>query len=287
MAVALVPTPLGFFGLAWSSRGLLATALPERSEAKTRAALLARAPEALVDGGVPPAWVRALVRAVLGHLDGAPERFDDVPLVFDGLPPFRQAVYGATRAIPPGATRTYGELAEALGRPGASRAVGQALAHNPFPLLVPCHRVVPAGGGREESRLGGFTAPGGVTTKRRLLALEGARAAEPYATPLLDAVTPSPLDAAVRAVLAEAPALVPRLAGVGTILYRPALLEDRPPRPVLVFAEHLLRRRAGGFPGGRGRYVRSPTTSRPSASPMSPACPPRRSPGRSSRILAA
>jgi methylated-DNA-[protein]-cysteine S-methyltransferase len=87
-----------------------------------------------------------------------------------GVPPFHQRVYAVARAIAPGHTLTYGEVAAALGEPGAARAVGQALGHNPFAPVVPCHRVLAAG-----ARSGGFSATGGVDTKLRMLLAEGAR----------------------------------------------------------------------------------------------------------------
>ncbi len=88
----------------------------------------------------------------------------------DGVPPFHRRVYRVARKIPPGATLSYGEIAARLGAPRSARAVGQALGRNPFAILVPCHRVVAAGG-----KLGGFSANGGVATKLRLLAIEGAQ----------------------------------------------------------------------------------------------------------------
>ena len=86
-----------------------------------------------------------------------------------GLEPFARHVYAATRAIGPGAVATYGEIARAVGDPGAARAVGAALGANPYPVIVPCHRVLAADGA-----LHGFSAPGGIATKRRMLELEGA-----------------------------------------------------------------------------------------------------------------
>ena len=88
----------------------------------------------------------------------------------DGVPEFHRRVYEAARAIPPGNTLSYGDIAKRVGAPGAARAVGQALGRNPFPIVVPCHRVLAAGG-----KIGGFSAQGGVATKRRMLAIEGAR----------------------------------------------------------------------------------------------------------------
>jgi O-6-methylguanine DNA methyltransferase len=86
-----------------------------------------------------------------------------------GIDAFRRDVYGAAREVPPGKTVSYGEIAHAIGKPDAPRAVGAALAENPFPIVVPCHRVLSAGG-----ELHGFSAPGGITTKRRMLEIERA-----------------------------------------------------------------------------------------------------------------
>jgi methylated-DNA-[protein]-cysteine S-methyltransferase len=110
-------------------------------------------------------------REILEYLAGRRRTFT-VPADLSGLPPFHQRVLRQARRIPCGRTATYGELAASVGRPRGARAVGQAMARNPVPLVVPCHRVVAAGGG-----LGGFG--GGLDLKRRLLALEGAAAARP------------------------------------------------------------------------------------------------------------
>nr|WP_246462876.1 MGMT family protein [Nitrospirillum iridis] len=107
----------------------------------------------------------------------------DIPLDLAGLDPFALQVYAITRAIPRGATLTYGTVADRIGAPrGAARAVGQALGHNPIPILIPCHRVLAAGGGT-----GGFSASGGVDTKFRILAIERARP-ENEAPSLFDAL---------------------------------------------------------------------------------------------------
>src|SRR5690606_2877368 len=100
-------------------------------------------------------------------LSGRPDRLQEIPLDLDGVPAFHRRVYEAVRAIPAGCTTTYGELAARIGAPGAARAVGQAMAQNPFTLIVPCHRVLSSAG-----RLGGFSAHGGVVTKMRLLLRE-------------------------------------------------------------------------------------------------------------------
>ena len=116
-------------------------------------------------------------------LAGEPSDLSAAPLDLDGVPAFHRRVYDLARRIPPGETLTYGEIAGRLGDPSQARAVGQALGANPIPILVPCHRVFAANG-----RMGGFSAPGGVSTKLRLLEIEGARA---NAIPSLFAEDPS------------------------------------------------------------------------------------------------
>jgi methylated-DNA-[protein]-cysteine S-methyltransferase len=170
-AFTLFETAIGRCAIAWGARGVTRVQLPEAREAATRARLLRQLPGA--QEAVPPRDVRRAVAAIAALLGGEPRDLSDVPLDMDGLPAFRRRVYEAARGIPPGATLSYGELAERLGAPGAARAVGQALGRNPFAIVVPCHRVLSAGG-----RVGGFSANGGVVTKLRLLAIEaGARQA--------------------------------------------------------------------------------------------------------------
>jgi methylated-DNA-[protein]-cysteine S-methyltransferase len=163
--LALFDTALGRCGIAWGARGVLAVQLPERSDDATRARLLRRAPAARE--APPPDLVRAAVAAIAGLLRGEPHDLTVVALDLAGVPDFDARVYRAARGIPAGETRTYGALAAALGAPGAARDVGRALARNPFALVVPCHRVVAAGG-----RPGGFSVRGGVALKLRLLAIE-------------------------------------------------------------------------------------------------------------------
>ncbi len=141
--------------------------LPEatRQATRTRIGRLAHASAATS----PPPEIAAVIARVVRHLARDWQDFGDVPVDLAGTETFAQQVYTAARAIPPGETRTYGALARSLGQPGASQAVGQALGRNPIPLIVPCHRIVAADG-----KGGGFSAHGGLTTKARLLAIEGA-----------------------------------------------------------------------------------------------------------------
>lgn len=159
----LFDTAFGRCALAWSDRGLSAVRLPGGDDAQTLSRLRAQ-PSTQADA---PAWVNAAVAAMQAHLSGQMHDLRDLPLDTEGVGDFELRVYALTRALDPGRTCTYGEMARALGEPAALRAVGQALGHNPWPLVVPCHRVLAAGG-----KLGGFSAPGGSETKRRLLVLE-------------------------------------------------------------------------------------------------------------------
>jgi methylated-DNA-[protein]-cysteine S-methyltransferase len=164
----LFDTPIGRCGIAWGERGILGVQLPEAGERETRARMRRRFPDARELPALPA--VRRAIESIAGLLRGDASDLSGVALDMERVPPFHRRVYAAARKIPPGATLTYGEIAARIGAPGAARAVGQALGRNPFALLVPCHRVVAAGG-----KAGGFSANGGVTTKLCLLALEGAR----------------------------------------------------------------------------------------------------------------
>jgi len=159
----LFETKAGAVKLRWNERGLCAIEMPEMSPRQLRA-------ELAKENGAPPDFVREAARALKAHLGGLPQDLSGLPLDLSVLAPFQRKVYEAVRTLPRGRTATYGEIAARLGKPGASRAVGQALGRNPFLIAVPCHRVLAAGGAA-----GGFSAPGGVVTKQRLLALEGVR----------------------------------------------------------------------------------------------------------------
>ncbi len=163
----LFATPVGECAIAWNTRGICALQLPESTSAATRARLLRRQPQ--VQRGMPPAPVRRAMSAIVRLLKGATRELGPLILDYGSASEFHRRVCEAARAIPAGQTLTYGELAAKLGQPGAARAVGGVMARNALPIIVPCHRVVAAGG-----RPGGFSAHGGVTTKLRLLRLEGA-----------------------------------------------------------------------------------------------------------------
>ena len=148
-------TPIGACGIWCGVRGITRIQLPEAVGSES-------------DVEAPPD-VRDAIARITALLRGEPADLSDVPLDMTAVPAFNRRVYHATRLIPPGATRTYGDIAAEIGEPDAARAVGRALGQNPFPIVIPCHRVLATGG-----KSGGFSAPGGVATKMRILEIEGA-----------------------------------------------------------------------------------------------------------------
>lgn len=192
---SLFDTALGACAIAWNERGIVRIQLPERNDASTRARLLRYLPEAKPSEA--PETIRQAIDRIRGLLEGARDDLSDLPLDLDTVPPFHRRIYEFARSIGPGRTTTYGEIADHLGEPGAARAVGQALGANPFAPVVPCHRVLAAGG-----RSGGFSAAGGVATKLRMLEIERARIGD--APGLFDAIDP-PADTFDRPADALAP----------------------------------------------------------------------------------
>ena len=166
---SLFDTALGRCGIAWGRAGVVAVSFPEEDDEGTRARLARRANGAVEAS--PPPTVAAAIDGIVALLDGERRDLSHIDLDMAGLPEFDRAVLGLTLAIAPGETKTYGDIARALGDVLESRRVGQALGRNPFPIIVPCHRVVGADG-----KMTGFSAPGGVSSKRRLLKIEGALA---------------------------------------------------------------------------------------------------------------
>lgn len=159
-------TAIGVCGVAWSERGVTSVQLPERSPSVTERRLQARS----ASGGtsVPPAPVRAAIALLKRYFGGEKVELSGVALDLSGVAPFDRKIYDRARFLAWGETATYGELARQAGSPGAARAVGRAMGSNPVPIIIPCHRVLAAGG-----KIGGFSAHGGTITKARLLALEG------------------------------------------------------------------------------------------------------------------
>jgi methylated-DNA-[protein]-cysteine S-methyltransferase len=168
-------TPIGACGIAWSEAGLLSVRLPETDPRRASRSFANGFPE-LEEAAMPPA-VAVVAKRIAAHLGGVQTDYVDVALDDGSVGAWERSVYRAAAAIPFGETRTYGALARELGRPETAQAVGQALGRNPWPIVVPCHRILAADG-----RTGGFSAPGGATTKLRLLEIEGALA--PSSLPL-------------------------------------------------------------------------------------------------------
>lgn len=176
----LFETALGFIGIAWSERGLTRLQLPERDRAATERRLLATLPGADREHPVEqraeklPAGIAEAVAAIRRYAAGETVDFSGVSVDLGPADAFRLAVYEAARQLGFGETTTYGALAVSAGHAGLARETGQALGKNPVPIVVPCHRIVAAGG-----KIGGFSAPGGATTKERLLELEGVQVGPP------------------------------------------------------------------------------------------------------------
>jgi methylated-DNA-[protein]-cysteine S-methyltransferase len=165
----LFPTQFGTCGIAWNDTGLTGFQLPEATEALTEQQLAQKARSQPVAGPVPD-WVQQVIQRVQEHFTGKVQDFTGTKLDWSRVSDFQTAVYRHAQEIKPGYKKSYGEIAKlmALGNE-AARAVGVALATNPWPLIVPCHRVVSV-----SDKMTGFSAPGGVRTKTRLLTLEGA-----------------------------------------------------------------------------------------------------------------
>jgi methylated-DNA-[protein]-cysteine S-methyltransferase len=169
---ALFDTAIGACGIVWTARGIVGVQLPEKDTAATRARLRRRHP--LAQEATPPADIERAIAGIARLLAG--ERCDLTGVIVDdaAVSEFNRRVYAVARAIAPGSTMTYGEIAERLGDKTLAREVGQAMGENPTPLIVPCHRVLAANG-----RSGGFSGAGGVVTKLRLLSIEGAQPSGP------------------------------------------------------------------------------------------------------------
>ena len=162
MKYTIFSTAWGYFGLVADEKGLVRTCLPHKSRKTVEKCLL--------DGLESPQFnknlLKPLQKQIIAYFAGKPTRFD-TSLVLDSLPPFARKVLTACSKIPPGQTVSYSQLAGMIGRPRASRAVGSALARNPIPLIIPCHRVI-----HSDGSLGNFSAFGGTSTKKKLLTLE-------------------------------------------------------------------------------------------------------------------
>ena len=165
-AYTIFDTGIGRCGIAWGADGIVGVQLPEAREIETRKRLFQLYPAAREIR--PPPNVELAIEGIVALLRGAGGDFSDVTLDMGGIHVFNQRVYQITRAIPRGETRTYGEIAARLGAPGTAHSVAPAIARNPFVIIVPCHRVLDAGGYADE-----ISRHGGVISRRRLLSIEG------------------------------------------------------------------------------------------------------------------
>ncbi|MER8384374.1 methylated-DNA--[protein]-cysteine S-methyltransferase [Mesorhizobium sp. M0959] len=170
---AVFETVLGFMGIAWSDAGLTRLCLPQRNRDAVERRLLRHA--AADQAAQPePQWVTELTTSIKAYAAGEDIDFSNVPVDLSGVDEFRLAIYDAARKLGFGETTTYGELAKRAGHAGLARETGAALGANPVPLVIPCHRILAAGG-----KIGGFSAPGGSATKEKMLAMEGVRVGPP------------------------------------------------------------------------------------------------------------
>jgi methylated-DNA-[protein]-cysteine S-methyltransferase len=164
----LFSTAVGTCGIGWGANGIVGVQLPECNASATLSRLLHKL-GGDASPGLPPVEVQRTIEDIVALLAGEHRDLMHAALDFTQVPDFFRRIYDVVRRIPPGQTRSYGDVAAGCGDPAAARSVGQAMARNPFPIIVPCHRVLAAHGGS-----GGFSAHGGVTTKLKLLAIEGA-----------------------------------------------------------------------------------------------------------------
>jgi methylated-DNA-[protein]-cysteine S-methyltransferase len=172
LGFTMFETAIGTCGIVWSARGIVGVQLPEMNADATRTRVRRRYPGAAE--AVPPANVQCAIEGVVALLRGEKRDLSDIAIDDTAQPDFNRRVYAIARKIPPSATMTYGDIAEQLGDKLLARAVGQVMGENPTPIIMPCHRVMAAGG-----KTGGFSASGGVMTKLRLLTIEGAQPGGP------------------------------------------------------------------------------------------------------------
>ncbi|KXF79526.1 cysteine methyltransferase [Paramesorhizobium deserti] len=171
LGITSFETAIGPCAIAWGGKGIVGVQLPEATAAATRARLLKRFP--LAQERTAPASILDVIDRIVALLEGERVDLSEAPLDMEGLPALHRQVYEIALEIPPGETMTYGAIARRIGDVSLSQAVGQALGKNPFPVVVPCHRVLGSGG-----KTGGFSANGGAETKLRILTIERAKTSD-------------------------------------------------------------------------------------------------------------
>ncbi len=226
---AFFDTTIGRCAVAWGGRGIAGMQLPEARERDTRARVVQRFPDARE--AAPPLDVQRAIDGVVALLRGEASDLSQVTLDMDGVSPFHRRVYEIARGIAPGATLSYGDIATRLGVTGAARAVGQALGRNPFAPIVPCHRVLAAGG-----KIGGFSADGGITTKLRLLSIESAQGRQTQVLFDGDGALGFDPDAALAHLRAADPALARLIDAAGPFVMQ----VDRAPDIFVALAEAIV-----------------------------------------------
>jgi methylated-DNA-[protein]-cysteine S-methyltransferase len=169
---AVFEAAIGHCGIAWSLRGVVGAQLADQTETATRNRMQRRFPD--VREMTPPADIQSAIDAIQALLRGESHDLSPIVLDMENVPEFDRRVYEIARTVPRGGTISYGDIAKQLGDVTLARDVGQVLGHNPFPPIVPCHRVLSADG-----KMHGFSASGGVAMKLRMLTIEGWRANEP------------------------------------------------------------------------------------------------------------
>lgn len=217
------PTAPGICGMTWSADGITSFHLPEVSGKDIEKRLIKITGKKKAAAAVPK-WIRELIRKIKAHLEGTAQDFSDVPVSFDEASDFTLSVYKAIRGIQAGKVLTYSELASLIGKPAASRAVGNALGMNPIPLIVPCHRVITS-----SRKLGGYSAPGGVETKAALLAGEGI-----YLTKPVTIGAPAQWEKAVNELQKRDKVFARLVKKVGPLHFKPRL--DKEPLSALITA---------------------------------------------------
>lgn len=175
----LIPTALGPLGLGWSDAGIRHIYLPEATPEATAARLKAKGYK---KRRAIAKELKHSAKRIAQHLRGRPVDLGEVLLDLEHLPETRRQIYTTLRTVPSGTTLTYGELAERAGMPGTQQSVGTAMGENPCPVVIPCHRVLPAGG-----KLGNYSGPGGAETKARILRIEGLNVWAPRTAPTRNA----------------------------------------------------------------------------------------------------
>lgn len=178
---SLVKTKFGTFSIAWNEIGLVSVQFPLANEKSLATATVKKLKELdfseiKAEKKLAPSMQR-LAKKLVSHFEGKFQDFSDTPLAIKTTPFFKEVYEFCLNQLPSGKTMTYGEVAKAIGKPKSARAVGMAMAKNPIPMVIPCHRVLASTAltSKTKDKLCGFSAPGGIKTKKKILELEGVK----------------------------------------------------------------------------------------------------------------